>query len=45
MNEQDGTTDMCRWFSYQQCLDLPLVELAQLGLDLAFEAEALRYRQ
>jgi 8-oxo-dGTP diphosphatase len=34
--EQDGTTDRCEWFTESEARALPLVELAKLGIDLAF---------
>ena len=35
-NEIDGTTDHCAWFTQNQANDLPLVDLARVGLNLAF---------
>jgi ADP-ribose pyrophosphatase YjhB (NUDIX family) len=37
-HEQDGTTDMCAWFSREEALALPLVGLARTGIELAFGA-------
>lgn len=34
--EQDGSTDKCEWFSQEEARNLPLVTLAQVGLDLAY---------
>jgi len=34
--EQGGTTDRCAWFTEKEASDLPLVELARVGLSLAF---------
>ena len=34
--EQDGSTDMCQWFTQQEVNELPLVQLAKVGTDLAF---------
>ncbi|MEM7078387.1 MAG: NUDIX domain-containing protein [Pseudomonadota bacterium] len=34
--EVGGTTDMCAWIVRREAHDLPLVELAELGLELAF---------
>ena len=33
-NEIDGTTDLCGWWSYSQAAELPLVDIAQTGLDM-----------
>jgi 8-oxo-dGTP diphosphatase len=42
--EQDGTTDKCAWFTWNEARCLPLVTLAKLGIDLAFPNERrLRY--
>lgn len=35
-NELDGSTDLCAWWSYEEAVKLPLVDLAEVGLDLAF---------
>ncbi len=35
-NEIDGSTDQCAWFTQDQANDLRLVELAKVGLNLAF---------
>jgi hypothetical protein len=35
--EVDGSTDLAAWFSRQDAAALPLVELAQHGLRLAFD--------
>ena len=35
-NEVDGTTDLCAWWSLEEARQLPLVDLAQTGLRLAF---------
>jgi ADP-ribose pyrophosphatase YjhB (NUDIX family) len=35
-NEENGTTDQCAWFSLDEARGLPLVELAEEGLRLAF---------
>ncbi|MGB0387022.1 MAG: NUDIX hydrolase [Ardenticatenaceae bacterium] len=35
-NEVDGSTDLCSWWSYEEAKKLPLVDLAEVGLDLAF---------
>lgn len=34
--ELDGSTDICQWFTRDEAEELPLVELAQLGVRLAF---------
>ncbi len=34
--EQDGTTDLCEWFTEQQALAQPLIGLSQLGVKHAF---------
>ena len=34
-NEIDGSTDLCGWWSLEEARRLPLVDLAQTGLDLA----------
>ncbi len=35
-NEQDGSTDLCQWFSYDEADRLPLVSLGRIGLKWAF---------
>ena len=35
-NELDGSTDLCAWWSYKEAKRLPLVDLTEIGLDLAF---------
>lgn len=35
-NEVDGTTDLCAWWSLDEARRLPMVDLAQTGLELAF---------
>ena len=35
-NELDGSTDLCAWWSYEEAKGLPLVDLTEIGLDLAF---------
>jgi 8-oxo-dGTP diphosphatase len=37
-NEVDGSTDQCAWWSYAEAQRLPLVDLAIVGLKLAFSA-------
>lgn len=34
--EQGGSTDQCRWFSYVEVSELPLVTLAEAGMRLAY---------
>ncbi len=34
-NEQEGTTDLCEWIPLHQAANLPLVDLAALGVRLA----------
>jgi ADP-ribose pyrophosphatase YjhB (NUDIX family) len=34
--EADGSTDACGWFTREEAETLPLVELARLGVSLAF---------
>ena len=36
VNELDGTTDQCNWFTQPQTQDLTLVDLVQIALPLAF---------
>ncbi|MBT6276721.1 MAG: NUDIX hydrolase [Chromatiales bacterium] len=36
-NELDGTTDLCQWWDQHEVNQLPLVDLAQVGLSLAFD--------
>jgi ADP-ribose pyrophosphatase YjhB (NUDIX family) len=36
-SELEGSTDMCAWFTRGETMDMPLVELAQTGINLAFE--------
>lgn len=38
--EEDGSTDICEWFTQQEALALPLVDLAQLGVKMAFDQAA-----
>lgn len=35
-NETAGTTDLCAWWSYEEARALPLVDLVEIGLELAF---------
>ena len=35
-NELDGSTDLCAWWSYKEAKRLPLVDISEIGLDLAF---------
>lgn len=35
-NEVDGSTDLCAWWSLAEAQRLPLVDLARVGLKLAF---------
>jgi ADP-ribose pyrophosphatase YjhB (NUDIX family) len=35
-NEVDGSSDLCAWFSRAEAMRLPLVELAETGIGLAF---------
>ena len=35
-HEQEGSTDEAAWFTRDQTQDMPLVEVAQLGVELAF---------
>ena len=35
-NELDGSTDLCAWWSYKEAKNLPLVDLTEIGLELAF---------
>ena len=35
-NEVDGSTDLCAWWSLEEAHNLPLVDLAEVGLKLAF---------
>ena len=39
-DEVDGTTDTARWFRREELGDVRLVEIAQLGVELAFERAA-----
>jgi ADP-ribose pyrophosphatase YjhB (NUDIX family) len=39
-DEVDGTTDTARWFRSDELGDVRLVEIAQLGVELAFERAA-----
>ena len=39
-DEVDGTTDTARWFRRDELGDVRLVEIAQLGVELAFERAA-----
>lgn len=34
--ESDGSTDLCGWWTHEEARELPLVNLGELGLDLAF---------
>jgi ADP-ribose pyrophosphatase YjhB (NUDIX family) len=34
--ESDGSTDLCGWWTYDEARELPLVNLGELGLELAF---------
>jgi ADP-ribose pyrophosphatase YjhB (NUDIX family) len=36
-DEVDGSTDQARWFTHEEASALPLVDLAETGLRLAFE--------
>ena len=36
INELDGSTDLCAWWSYEEAKKLPLVDLTEIGLDFAF---------
>lgn len=35
--EIDGSTDTCEWFSHEQALALPLVDIARQAVDLVFQ--------
>jgi 8-oxo-dGTP diphosphatase len=35
-NELSGSTDLCAWWSLDEARTLPLGDLAEIGLDLAF---------
>jgi ADP-ribose pyrophosphatase YjhB (NUDIX family) len=37
--ERDGSTDLCAWWTYDEAKRLPLVDLVQVGLQLAFGSE------
>ena len=37
-NELDGSTDLCAWWSYKEAKKLSLVDLTEIGLDLAFSS-------
>jgi ADP-ribose pyrophosphatase YjhB (NUDIX family) len=37
-NEVDGSTDLCRWVPRDELATLPLVDLAETGIGLAFDA-------
>jgi len=37
-NEVDGSSDLCAWFARADAERLPLVELAEAGIGLAFDA-------
>ena len=39
-DEVDGTTDTARWFRRDELGDVRLVEIAQFGVDLAFDRDA-----
>ena len=39
-DEVDGTTDTARWFRREELGDVRLVEIAQFGIELAFERAA-----
>ena len=36
-DELDGSTDAARWFTREEAMTLPLVDLARAGLRIAFE--------
>lgn len=38
--EVGGSTDVCEWFTQEEALALPLVDLAQLGVKMAFDQAA-----
>lgn len=38
--ELDGSTDGCEWFTQEEALALPLVDLAKLGVEIAFDQAA-----
>ena len=38
-HELDGTTDLCEWWSFEEARRLPLVDLSEVGLQLAFSKE------
>lgn len=44
-NELDGSTDLCAWWTYEKAKELPLVELTEVGLELAFSHESQRHRR
>jgi len=35
-NELDGSTDLCAWWTLEEAEQLPLVDLTEVGLKLAF---------
>ncbi len=35
-NEQNGSTDLCAWWTFEEAKTLPLVDLTEVGLKLAF---------
>ncbi len=39
-NECDGSTDLCNWWTLEEAHDLPMVNLGELGLQLAFGGAA-----
>jgi 8-oxo-dGTP diphosphatase len=39
-HEADGTTDRCAWVTRERAKELPLVDLAELGMRLALETES-----
>ncbi len=43
-NEVAGTTDYCKWITRGEVASLPLVELASLGVRLAFAQECLHLK-
>lgn len=38
--EVNGSTDVCEWFTQDQAQSLPLVDLAQLGVKMAYDQAA-----
>lgn len=43
--EADGSTDACQWFSREELLDLPLVDLAEHAIKLVWGQDALEGRR